>query len=76
MDFSNIPHWVVDGKRYFNQSDTWLAQCLTSKPARFCLYEDALDSVDWSQDPKESWDELLLIRCLQLRQIYLLLVLL
>ena len=76
MDFSNIPHWVVDGKRYFNQSDTWLAQCLTSKPARFCLYEDALDSVDWSQDPKESWDELLLIRCLQLRQKYKHLVLL
>jgi len=76
MTFSTLPHWIVDEQRYFNQFETWQAVARTSQPARFCLYDDAFDSVDWTQDPAESWDELLQARCLQLRHKYKHLILL
>ena len=68
--FSNVPHWIVGDQRYTNQFQMWQAVEKTGQPARFCLYEDAFDKIDWGVDPKESWDELLRIRCLQLRYKY------
>lgn len=41
----------------------------TVKP-QFHVYDSAFDSVDWNQDPAQSWDELVLHRCLQLRNKY------
>jgi hypothetical protein len=67
---AQIPHWIVGQQRYTNQFDTWQAVSRTGQPARFCLYEDAFDSLDWTQDPAESWDQLMRIRCIQLRQKY------
>jgi hypothetical protein len=67
---TKIPHWIVGEQRYTNQFETWQAMAATKQPARFCLYEDAFDSLDWTQDPAESWDELLRVRCIQLRQKY------
>ncbi len=67
---ANIPHWIVGQQRYTNQFETWRAITKTNLPARFCLYEDAFDRLDWTQEPTESWDELLRIRCIQLRQKY------
>lgn len=68
--FLNFPHWVVGENRYYNQFETWQAVTRTSQTAKFCLYDDEFNSVDWTQDPAESWDELLRIRCLQLRHKY------
>jgi hypothetical protein len=67
---TQIPHWIVGQQRYTNQFDTWQAIARTKQPARFCLYEQAFDLLDWTQEPRESWDELLRIRCIQLRQKY------
>jgi hypothetical protein len=67
---SNVPHWIVDNQRYTNQFQTWQAVQRTGQTARFCLYEDAFDKMNWTTDPKESWDDLLRIRCLQLRYKY------
>lgn len=65
-----IPHYVVGDSYYLNQVEAWKAMESTGQPARFCLYEKAYDQHNWSNDPKESWDELIKIRCLQLRQQY------
>jgi hypothetical protein len=65
-----IPHWIVGEQRYTSQFETWQAITKTNLPARFCLYEDAFDQIDWTQDPSESWNELLRVRCIQLRQKY------
>lgn len=67
---SKIPHWVVGDQHYTNQFQTWQAIANTGLPARFYLYEEAFDQLDWTTNPKESWDELLRIRCIQLRQKY------
>lgn len=65
-----IPHWIVGQERYTNQFETWQAIKKTDLPARFCLYEEAFDLLDWTQEPTETWDELLRVRCIQLRQKY------
>lgn len=38
----------------------------TGKPMHFNLYESAFDSVDWTQEPTLSWDQLLDIRAKQI----------
>ena len=76
MRFSTLPHWIVGEQRYYNQFETFGAMSRTSQPARFCLYDHVFDSVDWTQEPTESWNELLRLRCLQLRHKYKHLVLL
>ena len=68
--FSKIPHWVVGDQRYTSQIQAWYEVARTGTPGRFCLYEDAFDQLDWTKNPTESWDELLRIRCLQLRHQY------
>lgn len=62
--------WLVNGQRFFNQIETWRAMDQTGQPGRFCLFEEAYDRHDWSQNPVESWEELVRTRCTQLRQKY------
>lgn len=70
MLYKNIPHWIVGEERYLSQIEAWRAIKKTNLDARFCLYEESFDLLNWTQEPAESWDELLRIRCIQLRQKY------
>jgi hypothetical protein len=74
--FSRIPHWEVGQHRYVNQFQAWLAATQLGQVPKFNLFEQAFDQVDWSQDPAESWDQLVKARCLQLRHKYKNLILL
>jgi hypothetical protein len=66
-----LPFWTVDGKVYYNQFTAWLAVGSgNASDAQFHLYDSSFDSVDWTQEPPQAWDELVLHRCLQLRNQY------
>ncbi len=66
-----IPFWTVNGQVYYNQFNAWMAVGSDdSVKPQFHIYDSAFDSVDWTQDPAQSWDELVLHRCLQLRHKY------
>jgi hypothetical protein len=66
-----LPYWTVDSKRYYNQFDVWLAiGSRDISTAQFHLYESSFDSLDWTQEPATSWDDLVLLRCLQVRNKY------
>ena len=66
-----LPYWTVDGKVYYNQFETWMAiGDGDSSRAQFNFYDQSFDTVDWTQDPPESWDSLVQQRCLQLRDKY------
>jgi hypothetical protein len=62
--------WQVGDQRYYNQIETWQAIERTGADYRFCLFEKAYDRYDWTQDPALSWEELLRLRCIQLRERY------
>jgi len=65
-----LPHWIVDGQRTSSQIDAWrAAHKLNTKP-HFYFYEEEYDTVDWTTEPTESWDQLCYDRCTQLRQRY------
>jgi hypothetical protein len=68
--------WMVGDQRYYNQIEAWQAIERTGAEYRFCLFDEAYDRCDWTQDPAESWQELVRLRCIQLRQKYKHLVLL
>jgi hypothetical protein len=70
MDARNIPHWVVRGKRIYNQFEAWQEKIRTGGEASWYFYDHIYDQHDWSVEPKHTWDELLHHRCLQLRQKY------
>ena len=66
-----LPSWTVDGKSYYNQFSAWLAVGSGDPTrAKFHIYDNAFDSLDWAQEPTQTWDELVLQRCLQLRNRY------
>lgn len=67
----SIPCWIIDGKSYQNQFEAWLA-IGSGDPsrARFDFYDQEYDQIDFTQEPKETWDNLLKARCIQLRQRY------
>lgn len=67
---NRTPHWVVGEQKYTNQFQAWEAVNRTNLEPRFNLYEEAFDQLDWTKDPNESWERLLLARCVQLRQKY------
>lgn len=66
-----LPYWTVDGQVYYNQFSAWLAvgSGNTSR-AKFHIYDQAYDRLDWTQEPNQTWDELVRVRCLQLRSQY------
>lgn len=70
MDALDIPHWVVGNKHIYNQLEAWEEITATGNAYRFYFYDHVYDRHDWSVEPKQSWDELVLHRCLQLRQKY------
>lgn len=70
MDIMNVSHWVVGDKHIYNQMEAWEEIVASKKEFRFYFYDHVYDRYDWSVEPKQSWDELLHSRCLQLRQRY------
>lgn len=65
-----LPHWVIDGQRTSSQIDAWRYGYKIGQKPHFYFYEDVYDKLDWTTEPKESWDQLCYKRCLQLRQRY------
>lgn len=70
QNISLPPHWVVGEQKIFNQIRAWQEINRTKKDFRFYFYEKEYDQFDWSIEPKQSWDELVRLRCIQLRQKY------
>ena len=70
MDTRDIPHWVVGGKHIYNQLEAWEEIARSKREFRYYFYEHVYDRFDWSVEPKQTWDELVHQRCLQLRQKY------
>ncbi len=70
MDAMNIPHWVVGDKHLYNQMEAWQEIIDSKREFRFYFYDHVYDKHDWSNEPSQSWDELVHHRCLQLRQKY------
>ena len=66
----NDIYWSVSGYNTTNQIEAWIKSTQLQTCPEFHFYDDAYDSVDWTQEPSESWDELCYQRCLQLRQQY------
>ena len=67
---THLPHWIVGEERIFNQLSAW-QKIISSKQAfRFYFYENEYDQHDWTLEPRESWDDLVKVRCVQLRQRY------
>lgn len=65
-----LPHWIVNGQRTSSQIDAWRAARGTGKNPYFYFYDEEYDTLDWTKEPTESWEQLCLERCLQLRQRY------
>jgi len=65
-----LPHWTVNGERTSSQFDAWRAAVQLGVKPHFYFYETEYDSLDWTKEPTESWDELCHQRCITLRQKY------
>jgi hypothetical protein len=64
------PHWVVGSQKIYNQLQAWkLAKSISTVPS-FYFYEKEYDSMDWTKEPVESWEDLCRERCLELRNKY------
>jgi len=65
-----LPHWTVNGERTSSQFDAWRAAVQLGVKPKFYFYEAQYDTLDWTKEPTESWDELCYERCITLRQKY------
>ena len=70
MTMHYLPHWTVNGERTSSQFDAWRAATAAGVKPKFYFYEAEYDTVDWTKEPKETWDELCYERCINLRQKY------
>ena len=71
-DHTKLPHWLVDGKRYYNQLQA-LKAIYSPGPRqeyRFVAWEDQYDSVDWTREPDESFQELCVQQAQYIRDKY------
>jgi hypothetical protein len=65
-----LPHWTVEGQRTSSQFDAWRAANKLGIMPQFYFYEEEYDTLDWTAEPSEHWDELCYERCITLRQRY------
>lgn len=63
-------YWVCDGKVFYNKWKAIAHSRQVQKPIHFHFFDDDFSRYDWSKEPPESWDELLKLRALQLREKY------
>jgi hypothetical protein len=64
------PHWIVGDKIFYNQMAAWKEITESKREFRYYFYEREYDCHDFAKEPKESWDDLVYARCVQLRQKY------
>lgn len=62
----NFCHYSVGDKVFKNKFKALEESSTTQLPINFCLFENAFDQADWSQEPAMSWDQLLDIRAQQI----------
>ena len=68
MSKLHVPYWLVGDKKIYNQFNANLVAFQSGGPEyRLVFLEDVYDQLDWTKEPKESWDELCLERALHLR---------
>lgn len=66
----STPYYRVGNIQVDNQYKAW-REIVTSRQAfRFVCYEQEYDQIDWTQEPTESWNEILRNKCDLLRQRY------
>jgi len=65
------PYWLVGDKKIYNQFEATKTAFVDGGPAyRFVFLENEYDQLDWTQEPKETWEELCFQRAVELRQKY------
>lgn len=65
-----LPHWIVNGQRTSSQFDAWRAAAPLGIKPQFYFFDDQYDQIDWTTEPKETWDQICYERCITLRQRY------
>ena len=66
----SLPHWVVNGVKTSSQIDAWRTAVQANTVPSFYFYEEEYDKLDWTQEPTDTWDQMCLDRCMQLRTTY------
>ena len=61
-----MTYWQVGNKKFTNKWSAALDAAQTKQEIRFDLYDESFDQVDWTQEPAESWDQLLDLRAQQI----------
>lgn len=64
------PYYLVGQKQIQNQFHAWREIIRSNEDFRFVCFEDIYDTVDWTKEPEESWDEICQNKCDLLRQKY------
>ena len=65
-----IAHYSVDGKPFNNVYLAWQHCIKTSSPVKFYLNDQAYDQLDWTQEPSETFDQLMTAHAYHLRNQY------
>lgn len=66
----NFIGYIVDGKKFTSKHQALQAANYDSSKVYFYFMEQVWDHVDWTKEPDLSWDQLMAIRCQQLRNKY------
>lgn len=70
MSIHLLPHWTVNNVKTYSQINAWKMAVAADTTPEFYFYDAQYETVDWTKEPNETWDELLLERCVTLRQKY------
>ena len=62
--------WQCNGKTFWGKASVILESVTSNQPVHFYCYDREFDAFDWRQEPHQTWDELMAIRCHQLRDKY------
>lgn len=67
----HAPYWLVGDKKIYNQFEAIKTALVDGGPAyQYVFLDHIYDQLDWTQEPKETWEELCILRAVQLRQKY------
>lgn len=65
------PHWLIGDKKIYNQWEATRTAFKQGGPAyRYVFLEEQYDTLDWTKEPDETWEELCLLQALRLRNKY------
>lgn len=69
-DESREVFWRVGDEVFRNKIDALTYSVNTKQEIRFFLYDNVFDTYDWTQEPSETWEEILKQRAQQIRDSY------